>query len=261
MPYGVDPVRFFRLAFRELLWWVVRHIAKDPHFFSTRVRMPIKKEYRDPFKMTLGQWLLYHQIDIIGLKCTWMGVCTLKNPCDAWIYQEIIYEVKPDVIVEIGSFEGGGTLYFANLLDLVGKGVVISIDNNRTVYNVKHERIIELTGDSSSPEIVNKVEDLCKGKTVLVIHDGDHSRRQVLKDMDAYSKLVTVNSYLIVEDGLVDIMKPGILNYAAFGSFKDGGPLRATEHFLMRNPNFVVDRERERYILTYNPEGFLKRIK
>ncbi len=184
-----------------------------------------------------------------------MGVQALKNPFDAWIYQEIIYEVKPDVIIEIGSYEGGATLYLANLLDLLGKGMVISVDLDRTIFRVSHSRIVLVTGDSSSPETVAKVYELCAGKSVLVIHDADHTKKQVLKDLEAYSSLVSVNSYFIVEDGIIDLFRPG----DSIGEFEEG-PLAAVEEFISKNPNFVVDTERERYILTYNPKGFLKRV-
>ena len=217
---------------------------------------PMRKDYRRRLKMSLRKWLLYHQSDIMFDKCYWMGVRALKNPLDAWIYQEIIYEIKPEIIVEIGSAEGGGTLYLANLLDLIGNGKVISIDIDRSKYNVKHDRIISFTGDSASPEIVEKVSEQCNDKTVLVFHDGEHSKEQVTKDLNAYSGLVSVNSYFIVEDGITDLFKPK----DCLGGRKDG-PLVAVEQFVKDNGNFVVDKERERYILTYNPKGFLKRIK
>jgi cephalosporin hydroxylase len=206
--------------------------------------------------MKLKQWLIYHQDEIVLDKCYWMGVRALKNPLDAWIYQEIIYEVQPDRIIEIGSAEGGSTLYFAHLLDLVGKGKVLSIDIDRANYHVHHERIVTLTGDSSSPEILSRVSEFCEGKSVLVVHDGDHRKEQVLKDLKNYSKFVSVNSYLIVEDGIIDLFKPG----DGIGSEGEWA-LAAVEQFLRENRNFVVDTERERYILTYNPRGFLKRIR
>ncbi len=217
---------------------------------------PMRREYRKRFRKSLRQWLLYHQDEIVFDKCYWMGVRALKNPLDAWIYQEIIYEVKPDVIIEIGSAEGGGTLYFANLLDLIGHGMVISIDIDRTRFNVKHDRIVTFTGDSASPEIIAKVSEQCIGKTVMVVHDGEHSREQVSKDLSAYSKLVSLNSYIIVEDGLLDLFHPR----DSLGGRKDG-PLVAVEQFLKTDNNFVIDKERERYILTYNPKGYLKRIR
>ena len=205
--------------------------------------------------MTLRQWLLYHQREISFTKSYWMGIRAIKNPIDAWIYQEIIYETKPDIIIEIGSAEGGSTLYFATLLDSLGKGNVISIDIDRTKYKARHPRIVEITGDSSAPETVAKASELCRGKSVLVVHDGGHSAVQVGKDLLLYSDLVNVGSYFIVEDSIIDLFNPG----DGIGEWGPG-PLIAIEEFLKDNSDFVVDKERERWILTHNPKGFLKRI-
>jgi cephalosporin hydroxylase len=184
-----------------------------------------------------------------------MGLHAWKNPLDAWIYQEIVYEVRPDIIVEIGSYEGGSTLFLAGLLELLGKGTVISVDIDRSRFRAKHDRIFEITGSSSSPEVVEKVRGLCRDRTVLIIQDAAHDKESVLKDLRNYSKLVSLNSYFIVEDGVVDLYRPS----DSIGSFEDG-PLAAIDEFLSQNPNFLADSERERYILTYNPRGFLKRI-
>ena len=214
-----------------------------------------RKSYQKKFEMSLREWLLYHQKKIVFDQVTWMGMPIWKNPLDAWIYQEIVYEVKPDVIVEIGSNYGGGTKYFADLLDLIGKGIVISIDMDRSNYNLKHKRVRELTGNSSDQKIVSEVSCLCKGKDVLVIQDGGHSLKQALEDLENYAKLVSLDSYFIMEDGIVDLFHHG----DGLG-FQEKGPLAAVENFLRRNPHFAVDSKKERYILTYNPKGFLKRI-
>lgn len=223
---------------------------------TSRIIRPVRADYQSRFDMDLRQWIRYHHKNIVFDQCSWMGVRALKNPLDAWIYQEIIYDVQPDVIVEIGSANGGSTLFFAHLLDCLGKGTVVSIDINRTDYKVSHERIIEVTGDSSSEEVVGKVKDLCSGKSVLVIHDGGHRKEQVLRDLASYSELVSLNSYFIVEDGVVDLFKPG----DGVGQWYEG-PLKAVEQFISERSDFIVDIERERYILTYNPKGFLKRIR
>ncbi len=223
---------------------------------TERTESECKGDYTALLQMTLRDWLLRHQQDIIFNKCSWMGVPTVKNPLDAWVYQEIIFEVKPDVIVEIGSFKGGSTIYFAHLLDLLGKGEVVSVDVDRTHYEAQHDRIVTVTGDSSSDEVVNEVAGRCEGKTVLVVHDGDHAREQVAKDLATYSKFVSPNSYFIVEDGIVDLFESD----ESLGLHTDG-PLVAVDDFLRDNPDFAADRERERYILTYNPRGFLRRVR
>ncbi len=215
-----------------------------------------RREQAERLNMSLRQWILHHQQRVVFNDCRWMGVPTWKSPLDAWIYQEIIYEVKPAYIIEIGSAAGGSTLYFAHLLDLLGNGIVISIDIDRSRYSVEHDRIATITGDSSSPEVVARTREICRGKSVLIVHDGGHKTEQVLKDLEAYSTLVSVGSYFIVEDGIIDLFRPN----DGIADFNDG-PLAAIEHFLSRNSNFVSDVGRERYIATYNPKGFLKRIR
>lgn len=225
-------------------------------FKLRQMLLPAPIPYRRIFRMTLKQWLIYHQKKIVFDQCRWMGARALKNPFDSWIYQEIIYEVKPDVIIEIGSNEGGSTLFLAHILDLIGNGIVISIDIDRSKFSVKHDRIRVITGDSSAPETVRAVKELCHDRRTLIIHDGNHESDHVLKDLRAYEGLVTIGSYLIIEDGIVDFF---VLGDGMGQRFH--GPFVATEIFLKENNNFVVDKSRERYLLTYNPKGFLKRIR
>ena len=221
----------------------------------TSAEKPLRRqEYEQTCQMSLKMWLLRHQEKIVFDKVSWMGRPIWKNVLDAWIYQEIVHEIKPDVIVEIGSKYGGSTAYFADLLELMKKGIVISIDIDRSQYDLEHERVIPLTGNSSDPEILGKVRELCQGKSVMVVQDGAHYKKQVLEDLVNYSCLVSLGSYYIVEDGIVDLFNEG----DGLG-FREPGPLAAVEEFLEANPDFEPDLERERYILTYNPKGFLKR--
>ncbi len=92
----------------------------------------------------------------------WLGTPTLKMPLDMWIYQEILYEVKPDVLVECGTFNGGSALYFASMMDLIRKGRVVTIDIEAKPDLPKHPRIKYLLGSSTSPEIFAKVRSLIK---------------------------------------------------------------------------------------------------
>lgn len=232
----------------------LRLLFSNPRSYLQRRFGPVPAGYRRRFAMTTHQWLCYHQKHVVFEQCQWMGVRSVKSPLDAWIYQEIIHEVQPDVIIEIGSHFGGTTLYLAHMLDLIGKGRVISIDIDRTLFCVEHPRIVCITGDSSSSQVVAQATEYCQDKTVLVIHDGDHQKEAVLRDLYAYADLVSVNSYFVVEDGIVDLMPPG----QDFGYYT-AGPLAAIEQFLRNTPNYVVDTDRERYLLTYNPKGFLKR--
>lgn len=243
---------------------VLRLLARDRDEFYRRIslrlrgryRPVVRLEFRKQFGLTVPEWLFYHHRELIKKKqVSWMGVPALKCALDAWIYQEVLHEVRPDVVVEIGSWAGGSTLYFAHLLDLLDHGTVVSVDIDRTHYQVKHPRIVEVTGDSGSAEVVAQVARLCEGRSGLVVHDGAHSRDRVLRDLRAYSAFVSVGSYLIVEDGISDVFVPG----KGIGTIKEG-PLPAVEEFLRQRPDFVTDRSRERYLITYNPKGYLKRI-
>jgi len=216
-----------------------------------------RKSYDDRYRVSLRQWLVRHQKDIVFEHVTWMGKRIWKNPLDAWIYQEILYEVRPDVVVEIGSRYGGSTRYFADLLEIIGNGMVISIDPHREEYALDHPRVLALTGKSEDASILAEVAACCDGKTVFVIQDGGHDKDQVLLDLENYSRFVNQGSYFVVEDGIVDLFH----SEDGLGFAEDHpGPLAAVEEFLRRHPEFVADESRERYILTYNPKGFLKRI-
>lgn len=204
--------------------------------------------------LSLADWHRHHQAHIVLDRCRWMGVPALKNPLDAWIYQEILWEVKPAVVVEIGAYRGGSTLFLAHLLDLIGAGEVVSIDRDRARFQPVHPRIKGLEGDSCDPALRAQVFALVAGRSCLVIHDGDHRAAAVLNDLRAYAPLVTPGSYLIVEDGVVDLL-PGDPAFGGLGP----GPLAAVDAFLQEHPEFAPDPSRERYLLTNNPRGFLCR--
>ncbi|QPC82796.1 class I SAM-dependent methyltransferase [Phototrophicus methaneseepsis] len=236
------------------------HIWRVPYDPLQAKVAQYRAEYRPRLQQSLRTWARYHQRELIFRDVHWMGQPTLKNVMDCWIYQEVIYEVQPEVIVEIGSFSGGSTLFFAHMLDLLGAGKVVSVDINRHAYNVSHDRIIEVTGDSTTQEVMQQVRQHCAGKRTLVIHDGDHRHHTVLTDLNHYAPLVTPGSYLIVEDGIVDIYPYEETGAALEPDFQDKGPLWAVATFMAENPQFTYDRTRERYWLTYNPFSFLKRL-
>jgi cephalosporin hydroxylase len=200
---------------------------------------------------------LYYDAHIFGktwCNTFWLGIPTLKCPLDLWIYQEIIFEVKPDVIIECGTAHGGSALFLASVCDLVGNGKVITIDIEDKKGRPKHNRIKYLLGSSTSKEIVRKVRSLVKnGDKVMVVLDSDHHKEHVLNELRIYSNFVTKGSYIIVEDTNIN----GHPVYPEFGP----GPMEAVEEFLReKNKDFVVDKTKEKFYLTFNPKGYLKRI-
>ena len=183
----------------------------------------------------------------------WLGRRILKNPLDLFIYQEIIYEIKPDVIVETGTSYGGSALFFASILDLIGKGKVITNDIHKP-RPFTNRRITFLHGSSVDMEIFKKIKKLIgRGEKVIVILDSDHRKEHVFRELEMYSKLVSVGSYLIVEDTNLN----GNPVRDDFGP----GPNEAVAEFMGKQKSFAVDKKREKFLMTHNPGGFLKRVR
>jgi cephalosporin hydroxylase len=213
--------------------------------------------YASKYSMSVADWMIYHQQKVVFDKVRWMGIETQKNVLDCWLYQELLWNVRPDVLIEIGSYAGGSTMYFCHLFDLLRHGQVISIDINRSSYQAAHPRLTDITGDCSDPAIVAEVSNLCRGKRVMAIHDADHTREAVLRDLRLYADLISVGSYFIVEDGVVDLFDASA---APLLGWDRPGPLAAIREFLEEDRRFVVDEDCERYLITYNPRGYLKRV-
>lgn len=195
----------------------------------------------------------------VHYRTSWLGVPSLQNPCDMWAIQEIIAEVKPDFIIETGTYKGGGALFLASVLRLINEnGMVLSVDIKPQVeqasqYNLFGDAVEVITGSSVDEEIVKKIAKRVKGGKVIVTLDSDHAKSHVLKELEIYSRLVSVGSYLIVQDTAHN-GNPLPTDYAG------GGPMVALREFLKKNKNFVSDRAREKFLLTFFPQGYLKRI-
>jgi cephalosporin hydroxylase len=191
------------------------------------------------------------------LRANWLGVEVLKYPTDLLVYQEIIHEIRPDLIVETGTHHGGSALFFASILDLIGQGQVISIDLNRANNLPHHPRITYLVGSSTSEDIVVDVARRAEGlATILVTLDSGHTKQHVAREIDIYRRFVTTGSYLIVEDTKLN----GHPVFTRYEPDLGEGPMEAVMEFLAKDRTFRVDRSRERFFLTSNPNGFLLKI-
>ena len=176
----------------------------------------------------------------------WLGIpcLSLKCPIDLWIYQEIIHEVRPDVIIECGTAWGGTAYFFlASLCDLIGKGKVITIDIEERVGRPQYNGIIYIQYSSTFKEIVEKVKStINKNDKVMVILDSDHRKEHVLKKLGIYSKFVTKDSYIIVENSNIN-QHPVLPKY-------EPRPMEAIKEFLKENKNLVIDKIKEKiYII------------
>jgi cephalosporin hydroxylase len=184
----------------------------------------------------------------------WRGVQTAKCPLDLWIYQEILFERRPDVIVETGTYMGGSAYYLASMCDLLDTGRVITVDikKRRPERLPQHPRIDYRNGSSVEPEVVAGVADSIQpGERAMVILDSDHRFDHVAAELRAYSPLVTPGDYLIVEDTNVNghPIRPG----------HGPGPMEAVDEFLAGADDFEIDPAREKFYMTFNPRGYLRR--
>ena len=192
----------------------------------------------------------------------WHSTPVLKCPLDLWIYQELISRIRPELIVECGTWAGGSALFLAHMLDIAGTGRIITIDllnadQVREHYRQSapqiasglsirpaHPRISQLLGSSTDPEVVARVVDAARGcERVMVIADSDHSLEHAYNELSAYHRLVTPNSYFIMEDT----------------NIPESGPRQAVDRFLNDHAEFEVDSAQEKFLLTFNPHGYLRR--
>jgi cephalosporin hydroxylase len=185
---------------------------------------------------------------------SWFGHRIEKCPFDIWTYQEIIFDTKPDLIVECGTRFGGGALYLASLLDLRGgPGEIVTIDITPMRHQPKHPRITYVVGSSSDPDVFARVKAGAAGKRTMVILDSDHSAAQVAGELKIYPEFVTPGCYLIVDD--TDLGGHPVLPEHG------PGPTEALDEWYPTQSDFVIDPSRERFMLSLNPRGYLKRVR
>jgi cephalosporin hydroxylase len=196
--------------------------------------------------------LYYDDLDQTWTQTHWLGAPALKCPLDLWIYQELLTAIRPDLLIETGTAAGGSALFLASCMDMLGNGRVVTIDIDDTPARPHHDRITYLHGSSVDPEIVDRVRVLAADAgSLMVVLDSNHRCEHVLAELHAYSRLVTPGSYLVVEDTNVN----GHPVLPTFGP----GPYEAVEMFLAEGAPFARDRSCERFFMTFNPGGYLRR--
>jgi cephalosporin hydroxylase len=201
---------------------------------------------------------LYHGLRIYR-QTKWLGIYTYENPCDMWAIQEIIAETKPDFIVETGTYKGGGAVFYASILQYVNPaGKVITIDikpqfEDAAKLPLFQERVEFIEGSSVSDDVIARVAARVSGGRVMVTLDSDHHMKHVLNELRLYSRFVSPGGYLIVQDTAH--------NGHPLRTWDGKGPMEALEEFLAENKDFEQDQSREKFLLTFFPRGYLKRVR
>lgn len=199
---------------------------------------------------------------------TWMGRPIIQYPQDIIAMQELIWEIKPDLIIETGIAHGGSIIYYASLLELIGKGEVLGIDIDIRAHNKaeieKHpmyKRITMIQGSSIDLDIAAQVKKLAEGKeTIMVVLDSNHTHEHVLAELELYAPLVSVGSYVVVFDTIVENLPNYYLPNRPWAI--GDNPMTAARQFLESNDNFEVNTAiDDKLLISVSPKGYLKRIK
>jgi cephalosporin hydroxylase len=204
---------------------------------------------------------------------TWLGRPIIQLPDDMIRIQEVLHRVQPDTIVECGVAHGGSLIYYASLCKLAGRGRVVGIDIEIRPHNRKAIEahplaglITLIEGSSTAPETVaGAAAEIPAGETVLVILDSNHTREHVRAELEAYAPLVSVDSYLVVMDGIMRLVADTPRGKAGW---RADNPVAAIDEFVSDHPEFVVEQpawpfnESELHSnVTYSPRGYLRRVR
>jgi cephalosporin hydroxylase len=199
----------------------------------------------------------------------WLGRPIIQYPQDMIAMQELIWDIKPDLIVETGIAHGGSLIFYASILELIGgPGKVLGIDidirpQNRAAIeaHAMFKRIQMIQGSAVDDQVAAQVRQVAQAhKTIMVVLDSYHSHDHVRQELELYAGLVTKGSYLVVFDTAVEDAPPELFSNRPWG--KGNNPKTAVWDFLKTNQRFVIDREVEnKLLLTVAPDGYLKCIK
>lgn len=236
-------------------------------FIAERIQRIRKNGSNTSLKATADAFIVASNAAQYSYNFSWMGRPIIQYPQDMIAMQELIWEIKPDLIIETGIAHGGSLIFYASLLELIGHGEILGIDIDIREHNRKEieqhpmfKRIRMIQGSSVSPETVAQVKEIASGKQkILVCLDSNHTHEHVLQEMEYYSPFVTPGSYIVVFDTIVEDLPDNYLPGRAWS--KGDNPKTAVWEFLKKHDNFVVDGTIDNKILvSVAPEGYLKRM-
>lgn len=203
---------------------------------------------------------------------SWMGRPIIQYPQDMVAMQELIWEVKPDLIIETGIAHGGSLIFYASMLELLAAsgetdGSILGVDIDIREHNRKaveahpmYKRIEMIQGSSIAPEIVEQVKQKAAGKErIMVVLDSNHTHEHVLAELEAYAQLVSIGSYCVVFDSVVEDLPAEYFPDRPWGP--GDNPKTAVWKYLETHPEFEIDQSiQNKLLITVAPDGYLKRI-
>lgn len=198
---------------------------------------------------------------------SWMGRPIIQFPQDMIAMQEILWELKPDLVIEAGVAHGGSIIYYASLLELIGHGEVLGLDIDIRAHNreaieshpmAKRIRLIE--GSSIDAGVIRQVQEIAKGKRVVVVLDSNHTHDHVLAELRAYAPLVCEGGYCVVMDTIVEHMPKSMFPNRPWGP--GDNPMTAVHAYLKEDDRFVIDSGVDaKLLITVAPSGYLRRVR
>jgi cephalosporin hydroxylase len=227
----------------------------------------------EAFKIISDVWLRSGWDAKYVYSFSWMGRPVIQLPDDMIRIQEVIFNIKPDLIIETGVAHGGSLIFYASLCKAMEKGRIIGVDIEIRPHNRKaieehflYPYIDLIEGSSVDGKVVKAVEEFIQpGDTVLVLLDSNHSYTHVLNELRAYSPMVSVGSYIVATDGIMEFVVGAPRTNP---DWLTNNPKKAAEDFVKENKNFIIEEPEfpfnegvitER--VTYWPSAFIKRIK
>lgn len=202
---------------------------------------------KDAFELISQLWLKTSWNQKYPYTFTWLGRPLIQHPEDVVRFQEVIYRLRPDVIIETGVAHGGSLIFYASLIKAMGyPGRIVGVDveirqHNRSAI-LAHELSSYITlveGNSVAPEVVGRAAAaIHPGDKVLVVLDSNHSKVHVAEELNAYSRLVTPESYIVATDGVMKFVHDTPRGQP---SWVDDNPAAAAVEFAARQPEFVIE--------------------
>ena len=222
-------------------------------------------------KKLSNKWMMESSLYEYSYHFSWLGLPIIQFPQDIIALQEIIWRIKPDLIIETGIARGGSLIFSASILQLLGKGNVLGIDIQIRKENMKKilehplsKRIKMIEGSSIDENVIKKVHKISeKNKKILLVLDSNHSHSHVLSELKAYSKLVKKGIYIIFFDTRIEDIPKKYSKILMKGNWsKKDNPKTAVYEFLKQNKRFKIDNAIEdKLLITVAPDGFLRCIK